>query len=61
MVDHFTQADQFIEHMKEETKVQSFNEDSLKTFGDGSIRGQEPVSIVHYTRPGSSIKQHTPN
>ena len=23
--------------------------------------GQEPVSIVHYTRPGSSTKQSTPN
>ena len=23
--------------------------------------GQEPVSIVHYTRPGSSIKWPTPN
>ena len=23
--------------------------------------GLEPVSIVHYTRPGSSIKQPTPN
>ena len=23
--------------------------------------GPEPVSIVHYTRPGSSIKQPTPN
>ena len=25
------------------------------------IRGLEPVSIDHYTRPGSSIKQPTPN
>ena len=23
--------------------------------------GLEPVSIIHYTRPGSSIKQPTPN
>ena len=45
MVDHFTQADQFIEHMKEETKVQSCNEDSSKIFWDGSIIGQE--SVIH--------------
>ena len=33
---------------------QSCNEDS-------SNRGWEPVSIIHYTRPGSSIKWPTPN
>ena len=26
-----------------------------------STIGQEPVSIIHYTRPGSSIKWPTPN
>merc|ERR1719245_112013 len=25
------------------------------------IKGREPVSSVHYTRPGTSIKQPTPN
>ena len=28
---------------------------------DGSIRGWEPVSLIHYTMPGSSIKQPTHN
>ena len=41
---------------------------SLKSLGKvgnlyqaSTTLGLEPVSIVHYTRPGSSIKQPTPN
>ena len=32
-----------------------------KTVSKEFIMGQEPVSIIHYIRPGSSIKQFTPN
>ena len=30
-------------------------------YQSSSTLGLEPVSIVHYTRPGSSIKQPSPN
>ena len=36
-------------------------EDFGGALNNAFIRGWEPVSIVHYTRPGSSIKQPTPN
>ena len=42
-----------------------FNLMSLSWVGNlyqlSTILGMEHVSIVHYTRPGSSIKQPTPN
>ena len=42
------------------------NKDPSKIFGDCAVRnllyvGQEPVSIIYYTRLGSSIKQPTSN
>ena len=37
-----------------------FSEDFLGGFCKESIIDGEPVSIVNYTRSGSSIKQHTP-
>ena len=36
-------------------------EDLCGGLSNGSILVWEPVSIVHYTRSGSSIKQPTPN
>ena len=40
-----------------------FKQDSVATkiLCNGPIIGQEPVSIIHYTRSGSSIKLPTPN
>ena len=47
-------------HLVSELK-QRFYEDFGGGLSNESIIGLEPVSIVHYTRPGSSIKQPTPN
>ena len=45
-------------HNRVATKIfEGFGEALFKEF----IMGWEPVSIVHYTRPGSSIKRPTPN
>ena len=40
---------------------ESCNEDFGGALCKEFIIGREPVSIVHYTRPGSNIKQPTPN
>ena len=45
-------------HDRVATKIfEGFGEALFKEF----MKGREPVSIIHHTRPGSSIKQPTPN
>ena len=51
--------------VEKEYNVSELQRRSSKVFGEALfmefIKGREPVSSVHYNRPGSSIKQPAPN